>query len=369
MNIAEQLKKARTDLNLKLDAVSERCGIATSALSEFENAKREPKLAQLKQLADIYRRSVASFLEDAPMTVQTVLWRERPSSPTAEELQATLVDLAERYHSLEVLCEQHSPIEVPFPKETHSHFDFQAAQSLARRVRSDLGLGDRPGQTLLRVLEEVCNVKVFHLQFEPTGSAACSMSKQFGAAVLLNSNSVRWRRNFDLAHELFHLLTWTQFRHDVDSTSQLASDAEENLATCFASNLLMPEEVFREAINNQRGSAGKVGFDGLFEVAREFDVSIGAVLRRMVFVFGVPAEKVNAAIETLKDAVRLWDSRESDQPPTRPGRFVALCDQAIRKGLISTGRYADCLGISRREALKLIEQDAIEDVEVEVAHS
>ena len=49
--------------------------------------------------------------------------------------------------------------------------------------------------------------------------------------------------------------------------------------------------------------------------------------------------------------------------------FTALCNQAIRKGLISTGRYAESLGISRREAMKHIEQEAIADVEVEVAYT
>lgn len=369
MSISERLKDARNRLNLTLEAVHERTGIAASALCDFENARREPKLGQLAKLAKIYRRSLASFLEDTPLPQHTVLWRERPSSPTAEELQATLIELAERYHVLETLCEQNSQIGLPINKEVDRRFDYQAAQSLARRARSELGLGDRPGQTLLRVLEEVCNVKVFHLLFEPTGSAACSMSEQFGAAVLLNSSSVRWRRNFDLAHELFHLLTWKQFRHDAGSSSEIASEEEEKLATCFARNLLMPEEVFREAINSHCGPSGKVGFDGLFEVAREFDVSIEAVLWQMSFVFGTSADSVKETIGLLADKVRLWDARVNDSPPSRPVRFVALCNQAIRKGLISTGRYADYLGISRREAMKHVEQDAIADVEVEIAHS
>jgi LPS sulfotransferase NodH len=131
----------------------------------------------------------------------------------------------------------------------------------------------------------------------------------------------------------------------------------------------MPEEVFREAINSQRGPSGKVGFDGLFEVAREFDVSIEAVLWQMAFVFGTSADSVKQAIGLLADNARCWDSRVNDSPPHRPVRFVALCNQAIRRGLISTGRYADYLGISRREAMKHVAQDAIADVEVEIAHS
>ena len=46
-------------------------------------------------------------------------------------------------------------------------------------------------------------VKVFHLPLEPTGTAASTYGEAFGMAVLLNSSHVAWRRNFDLAHELF----------------------------------------------------------------------------------------------------------------------------------------------------------------------
>jgi hypothetical protein len=57
---------------------------------------------------------------------------------------------------------------------------WNAAEDLARSVRAQLGLGDRPALTLLRVLEEDYGVKVFHLPFEPTGTAACSRSQAFG---------------------------------------------------------------------------------------------------------------------------------------------------------------------------------------------
>ena len=369
MDLSEKLKAARTRLSLTLENVSERSGIAVSALSEFENAKREPKVAQLKKLADVYRRSGGFFLDESPFPTQCVLWRERPNSPYAEDLQATLVDLAEKFHNLEILGEQHFPMELPTVAGSSQNFRYPQAGALARKVRSELGLGDRPGQTLLRVLEEVCNAKVFHIAFEPTGSAACSMSDEFGAAILLNANSVRWRRNFDLAHELFHLLTWKIFRHDAEENSEVASDDEEKLATCFARNLLMPEEVFREAIDAQRGSSKSVGVDGLFEVAREFDVSAEAVLWQASFVFGLPGDKVKEVTEIIRPQVNQWETRESDQPPTRPVRYVALCKQALRKGLISTGRYAEYLGISRREAMRYVEQDAAADVEVELTHS
>jgi Zn-dependent peptidase ImmA (M78 family) len=235
-------------------------------------------------------------------------------------------------------------------------------------VRSNLGLGEQPGQNLLRALEEVCKIKIFHLAFEPTGSAASTMSSRFGAAVLLNSKNVRWRRNFDLAHELFHLLTWRIFRQSNSGESAEPTAKEEKLASCFASVLLMPQEAIVAAVNTARAGHTKLGFDELFGVARQFDVSIDALLWRMKSVYRIPADKVCGYIESFRGQMSFWDDRERDAPPNRPLRFRALARHALRKGMISAGRYAEYLGISRREAMQVVEQDAGNNAEVEVAY-
>ncbi len=197
-----------------------------------------------------------------------------------------------------------------------------------------------------------------------TGSAACTFSDRYGAAVLLNSNSVRWRRNFDLAHELFHLLTWNVFRQGEASLSVEASAQEEKLATCFARNLPMPQEPLRIANDSQLGDRTKLSFDDLFEAARQFDVSVEALLWQMTFVFNLPKEVVLEKIEQLRDRMSFWEKRQQDTPPSRPLRFEALANEALRKGLISTGRYAEYLGITRRQAMRQVEQEAPDDAEV-----
>lgn len=369
MRVSERLKHARNSLGLTLAATETRAGIGASTLSDFENGKREPKLAQLKRLADAYRRPISFFLAEEAIEPEVLLWRKRPDSPAAEEIQLRLRTLAQQYHNLEVWCEEHEPFELPFaagPPE--SKFRYPDAAKLAHGFRKNLALGDRPGQSLLRVLEEVCKVKVFHLTFEPTGSAACTLSDRFGGAILLNSNHVRWRRNFDLAHELFHLLTWKVFRKGGATDGIEASPLEEKLATCFARNLLMPEEPFRESVQNGQGEGGSLGFDRLFEIARQFDVSVEAALRQLGFVFKRSSDEIQAHVGSLKDRITFWDTREHDNPPERPLRFRALATQALRIGAISAGRFAEYVGTSRREAMQVVEQEAKEDAEVEIAH-
>lgn len=370
MALSDRLKMARSSLNLTLQVIEERTGIGVSTLSEFENGKREPRLVQLKQLADVYLRPLGFFLEDGPPVQQVVLWRKKLESPLAEEVQARLVKFAEQYHHLEVLCDAHEPCDLPFHLGRAANFSYPQAEKLAYQFRQLLGLGERPGPTLLRVLEEVCKVKVFHLDFEPSGSAACTLNESFGAAILLNARHVRWRRNFDLAHELFHLLTWKTFRTAGDAAAVEASDAEEKLATCFARNLLIPEDVLRVSVDEASARhGGKLTFDDFFEIARQFDVSVEAIVRQVGFVYQKKtAEWANAVLEQLRTEIGFWDRRASDAAPALPLRYFALARQALRSGLLSTGKYAEYTGVSRREAMQVVEQDAADDANIEVAH-
>ncbi|AMV35428.1 hypothetical protein VN12_25280 [Pirellula sp. SH-Sr6A] len=73
-------------------------------------------------------------------------------------------------------------------------------------------------------------VKIFFLDFEPSGTAACSLFERFRSEILLNSRIVNRRRNFDLAHELFHLLTWNVFRVPVSENALTSLKREELLS-------------------------------------------------------------------------------------------------------------------------------------------
>ena len=369
MTLGKRLRYAREHASLTLAQMAERTGVGASSLSDFENAKRDPSLSQLQALARAYRRSIAFFVAEGALPREVVLWRERPPE-AAGEIETQFLRLCEQYHNLEMWCEERIVTRLPRAEGDVQGFDYARAERLAKEVRDDLQLGDRPGQVLLRVLEEVCGVKVFHLAFEPTGTAASTMSETFGAAILLNAASVRWRRNFDAAHELFHLLTWGIFRpqHTPDSLGLEAPKPEEKLAQCFACNLLMPAEVIRIAVDG-RTKDGKIAFEALYDIAREFDVSIDALLWRMHLLCGrspEDAEKTKHDIERAKAYASLFEERDRGVSETYPSRYHALAVKALRRGEISIGRFAEYLDISRQEAMRYIEQEIADDEEVQV---
>ena len=365
MALADRLGHARTKAKLTLKQVEAETGIGQSSLSEYEGGKREPRLTQLQALAKLYQRSIAFFLDESDPPPEVVLWRKRPDGAEAAKIEGEFRRLCEQYHNLEVWCVERRPSELPKVGGEADTFSYPDAERLAYRVRSELRLGDRPGQSLLTVLEEVCGVKLFHLSFEPTGTAASSVSDSFGSAVLLNAKNVRWRRNFDLAHELFHLLTWNVFRSRPSDAAEVAGEEEEKLATCFASHLLMPTDVVRLAISDSTKD-GSIAYSDLFNIARQFDVSVEALLWRMKFLYHRTEEDTRQDIQRYRAIGRMWEERERDEPPVRPARFVALAVKAFRQGKMSQGKFAEYRGISRLEAMQFAEQEALDDEEVAI---
>jgi Zn-dependent peptidase ImmA (M78 family) len=368
MNIGGRLKFARERAGLTGTQVKGRTGIGESSLSEFESGKRPPSISQLQALAKAYHSSVASLLEGEAVKKETVLWRMKPGKD-AEDLESRFLRLCEQYHNLEVWTQEKRPSKMLDVDGDPKTFDYSDAERLAKRVRDALVLGDRPGKALLSDLEEIWNVKVFHLDFKPTGSAASAVSEIFGAAVLLNSNNVPWRRTFDLAHELFHLLTFKIFHSGMeDSPAHVASRREERLATCFARHLLMPVEVAKAACDGKRVK-GKVPLNDLVDIARQFDVSVEALIYHLDFIYN-PAPHDDTDIKTLiEKAQRLsavYESREKSPAPKWPDRYHDLAVKALRKGEMSIGRFAEYLSISRQDAIRYLADETLDGEAIEL---
>ena len=129
----------------------------------------------------------------------------------------------------------------------------------------------------------------------------------------------------------------------------------------------MPTEPFREAVESRRDEDGSLSFGPLFEVARQFDVSAEAVLWQLGFVFNISSDKIKGCIRDLSGQVSYWETRERDNPSERPLRFRALATQALQEGVISAGRFAEYLGVSRREAMQVVKQEAKDDAKIEIA--
>ncbi len=367
MNLSERLKAARDGAGLTQEAAAQKSGLDNSTISKFERGESEPRFSQLSALAAVYRVGMDYFFSEMPPVVQRVLWREEPADNA--EIQVRFLELCRWYHLLEVWTNQSSEKKLPdLDAAIPGDLTYPMVRELAETTRHTLNLGGRPGLNLHPILEEVYGVKIFALDLGESGSAACVYSCEFGQAILLNKRSCRWRRNFDIAHELFHLLTWRRFKHDEDMCSfHTPRIEEEKFATCFAGNLLLPKDAICTSMEKAAADKKQITFSQLDQIAREFDVSLEALLWRMHFIFHWDEGKTKAYVEQAKTYLINVHRDPGPEPPTYPERYRMLAIQALRHGEISLGRFAEYLGISRQKAQDYLEEGGTDDVEVSIS--
>jgi len=363
MGLPELLKHARTKIaDLTQEVAAQRTGLDDSAISAFETGRREPRLGQLEKLAEVYHLPLSYFFGQTPPPSQAVLWRNKPENDT--DIRGRFLELCRQYRNLEIWTGKMCSKQLPALDLGEGRFHYPQVEKLAHDARHALQLGSYPSESLLRVLEEVHGVKVFHLDIGPDSSAACARSEEFGEAILLNTNpSVkRWRRNFDLAHELFHLLTWKRFRHEDVLTEP--SVQEEKYATCFASNLLLPTDEVSSAIVEVADEQGRVSLSLLDDIARRFDVSLEALLWKMHFLYNWPVEQTKKLIGQAKAYVATAPREDSSKPPELPERFRALAIHALQEGEVSLASFAKLMKLNRIEAEQYLSEGEIPYAEI-----
>lgn len=366
MDIGKRLKIARDAIGFTLEKAELESGIGKSSINEFENSKREPKFSQLNKLAEAYKRSVHFFLSDEPIRECLMLWRDSPETEERKKIETELLQLCEQYHRLELCNNAKSFKPLPAVEDADKEsFDFRDAEHLADDVHRALGLGDIPSMSLKQILEENYYVKIFHLDFK--GSAVSLKDAKFGYAVLLNKKSKLWRRNFDLAHELFHLLTWDIFRKPADS-SYKPSDDEEKFANVFASRLLLPTNSVKYRIDSKINNKGSVSFADFDEIAREFCVSLDALLWRLNSLYGTSRDTILQHVNKAKSFRDQLPERKSDIPDCLPERYWSLGIRALREGNISLLQFAKYMQISYKKAEEyLMEGEEITDEEISIS--
>jgi Zn-dependent peptidase ImmA (M78 family)/transcriptional regulator with XRE-family HTH domain len=342
---------------------------AAQTVSQIENGEREVKAQEIVRIAEALHTDldVLLGLRAAPEE-PLVLWR-RDGAPVNRSHEAQLLARARRYAQLEEWCEAPSRLSLPnyeFDPRTATRTDVAA---LAARAGRTFELGGIPAELLQPILETTYGVKVFTEPLAGGASGAC-VRAEFGAAVLLNSNESPSRRNYSLAHELFHLVTWDSVERawyrDVpaDGSEPHWFEQLEKFAQLFAAHILLPADAFRTQLYAKVDS-GRIGYDTLVALARDFGVSTRALVVRMR---DLNAITHGQKIALLDDEEFKRIDRQSVAHNWRvpkhwyPERYWDLLVRAYRRGIIGKPIVAQYVErpYAEVEALDLGEQRASE---------
>ena len=221
---------------------------------------------------------------------------------------------------------------------------FEDAMQAGERFAAKFELGDVPAARLAEVMERELGILVLMVD-APQGisGAACQLPEL--EAALISRREVIGRRSFDLAHELFHLLTWDAMPPEhSEEINGIGRNRVEQLANNFAGAVLMPTGVLELF-----GQWSHLSQDDLIArlnwVADRLQVSSSA-LRWRLAALGEVSQQV---ARSLPEDRLAYNGREATEghPPARFSRpFMRVIGGAIDRGLVSVRRAARLLDLT-----------------------
>ena len=221
---------------------------------------------------------------------------------------------------------------------------FEEAQAAGEAVGRELQLGDIPAEKLVSALERKFNLLVLEVDM-PKGVSGAAVQLATGDAILINRVESPGRKNFDLAHELFHVLTWDALppeRVDRLNPTGYKQKRTEQLADNFAGALLMPAAELKPRWEKLQAQSSLK--NTLSVLAEHFHVSVVAVGWRLVALGWLKAEELTSSV--LRSASKTPKAASS---PLFSQRYIERIAWGIDRGELSVKRLLGLLHLGLEE--------------------
>lgn len=350
--IARRIKALRERHELTQEELSDRLGFNNrQTLSAVERGAREVRPEELATAAEIFDVAVDYFTDAFRLVGEA----EGRFSFRTEDVPAEVVDEFEEragnwVATFRTLAEDDG---VPRQRvsrklELTERSSYEDAQECAEALRREWRLGDRPAVGLEDALRGELGVLILHVD-APRGISGAASYLPGQRTILVNRRESLGRRMFDIAHELFHLLTWDAMPPDrVEGTqpSVRQRDRVEQLANNFAAALLMPEETVNEMWAQRNGEGGDDIHEWLNAHASQLSVSSQALMWRLYNLDCLTQKELDAIDDDRLGANGRGDAAERRPPLLFSRVFIQRIQSAIEEGRLSLRRAVELLDMS-----------------------
>lgn len=315
-------------------------------LSDIESGKRLIAFAELSKAANHFGVNIDYFTDPLQLAGEARFsWRKLPTADNNlaafEELAGGWIATYRHLCRLKGESVNSSLTRVGLTAKS----SYEEAWDQGDAVSRTLELGEVPASKLFQALEEKLDTLVLYVDTVAGISGACSQLGPLNA-IIINRREAEGRRNFDLAHELFHLLTWEEMapQRIEDGTQGGKYKRIESLADNFAAGLLMPTQSIASYIETHPLPISEAELAGwIRDAAIHYRMSGEAMMWRLkclTYIKGTTAKRLTAA------EVRVELPSNGDRIPRFSRRFVETVGWGIEAGHLSVRRAAQVIGVT-----------------------
>ncbi len=234
---------------------------------------------------------------------------------------------------------------------------YEDAMRAGERFAVQFDLGDTPATRLGDVMQRELGILVLMVEAcDGISGASCRLPDL--DVVLIAHHEVAGRRHFDLAHELFHLLTWDAMAPEhMEESLETGGSRVEQLANNFAAALLMPEGGVGQVEDWQRLDDEEL-IARLNILADDLAVTSSALRWRLVALGKLKSERARAIPEAaLRNNGQ--DMPQGGSPDLFSKRFMDVMGLAVGKGHVSARRLANLLDMTIEDLADLFARHGV----------
>lgn len=353
--LGRRIRWLREKAGLTQADISEKLGFKDrQTLSAIEAGQRKVSADELLRFIEVLGVDF-DFLTDPFLLVEDprFSWRAKDAPATLDAFEEKVRPVVGLFRQLGRDLGESSPALMPqLPLDT-SH-RFEDASLAAEKLAVEWRLGNIPAKRLFTTAEEKLGLLVLMIDAPAEVSGAALALTDF-PVILVNRKEPECRRNYDFAHELFHILTWHAMpppERDVFNPSGYKAKRVEQLAESFAAALLMPERTVRELVERRPENADM--HDWVRTSASVLSVSGTAFYYRL------------KNLGLLKDGdgwmepERLVRPDDAPKPKLYSRRFMERLHAGIGRGLVSVRRTARLLDVTIDDLADLFRDHGLE---------
>ena len=345
--IGRRIKALREKRNLTQDELADLLGFKDrQTVSAIETEARRVTANELVLAAEKLGAPIDYFTDPFRLVGEGCFsWRQTNAS--TKQLETYEQHTGSWIAAFRALRSQvgHGPPLLRHTLSLNRYSSYEDAMQAGERFASQFELGKVPALQLAEVMEDELDILVLMVDAtDGVSGAACHLPDL--DAVLIARHEVSGRRHFDLAHELFHVLTWEAMppKH-IEEIEEKAGNRVEQLANNFAAAVLMPSEIL-EQFGDWSGLAEKKLIAHLNLVADELHVTSSALRWRLVALGKLKKAVVNSLPPTELRNNGCDSAAEKDLPPLFSPSFMKVIGNAIDEGKVSVRRLARLFDMS-----------------------
>lgn len=351
----EQLRLTQEQLTTQLD-INDR-----QTLSDIENGKRSVRPDELVLFAKALAKPVTYFIDPFSLHGEAAFsWRAAPEIEEScleefEDRAGLWVGLFRWLSSKS--ANERNPLKITLRLGIDSSFEDARAQ--AESLAKHLELGDIPANRLIEAAETKLDIPIIFvdtIEAQPgkTISGATCHLDDF-CAILINRHEAEGRRFYDIAHELFHALTWDKMppehRESPSGLEKYPTKSRikriESLADNFAAALLMPQYSLEKIIDRSKLTDQTY----LISIVSTYQVTPSALAWRLYNLKWISKD--------VADALRAQKRRKGPPPKRFSLTYAKLLHEGISQGRLSARKAAKTLGMDLTEFSALFAEHSL----------